>query len=74
MTPWRLEQLWQAYRVTHQEMVRELETERIQDVPTERRRSLWIPEGFPVRYLRTHSASEIEAHLELDEMSRASPA
>jgi len=32
MTPWRLEQLWEGYRVTHQELVRELETDRIRDV------------------------------------------
>ncbi|MBZ5609659.1 MAG: [protein-PII] uridylyltransferase [Acidobacteriia bacterium] len=70
MTPWRLEQLWQAYRVTHQELVRELETDRIQDVPTHVADPAGFLKGLPVRYLRTHTAAEIEAHLELYEQSR----
>jgi [protein-PII] uridylyltransferase len=70
MTPWRLEQLWQAYRVTHQELVRELETDRIQDVPSDLSHPATFIKGFPVRYLRTHSPAEIEAHIALWELSR----
>jgi [protein-PII] uridylyltransferase len=70
MTPWRLEQLWQTYRVTHQELVRELETDRIRDIPVEVPDPAGFIKGFPVRYLRTHSSAEIEAHLELYELSR----
>ncbi len=71
MTPWRLEQLWQAYRVTHQELVRELETDRIQEIPTHVADPAGFLKGLPVRYLRTHTAAEIEAHLELFEISRS---
>jgi [protein-PII] uridylyltransferase len=70
MTPWRLEQLWQTYRATHQELVRELETDRIQDIPTDLPDPAGFIKGFPVRYLRTHSRAEIEAHLELYQLSR----
>lgn len=70
MSPWRLEQLWQAYRVTHQELVRELETDRIQDIPANVGDPSGFLKGLPVRYLRTHTAQEIEAHLELYELSR----
>ena len=42
MTPWRLERLWRAYEVTQHELTRELETDRIQDVPD----SVPGPSGF----------------------------
>ncbi len=70
MTPWRLEQLWRVYRVTQQELMRELETERIQVVPTELPEQAEFIKGFPVRYLRTHSPAEIEIHLGLYQASR----
>ena len=70
MTPWRLEQLWQAYLVTHQVLVRELETERIQNVPPTAPEGSDFIRGFPVRYLRTHTPDEILAHAELHEFSR----
>ncbi len=70
MTPWRLEQLWQAYLVAHQELVRELETDRIQDAPTNLPDPSGFLRGLPVRYLRTHAPEEIQAHLELYEFSR----
>ena len=70
MTPWRLDRLWQVYRVAHQELVRELETDRIQQPP----RDLSLPaefiRGFPIRYLRTHTPEEIQTHIELEELSR----
>ena len=70
MTPWRLEQLWRVFRVTQQELTRELETERIQDVPSDLPERAEFIKGFPVRYLRTHSAAEIETHLGLYQASR----
>jgi [protein-PII] uridylyltransferase len=70
MTPWRLEQLWRVYRVTQQELLRELETERIQVVPTELPERAEFIKGFPVRYLRTHSPAEVELHLGLYQASR----
>lgn len=65
MTPWRLEQLWRIYLMAHGELTKELETERIHDaagVTPERARFL---EGLPTRYLRTHSAAEMDAHFAL---------
>jgi [protein-PII] uridylyltransferase len=70
MTPWRLEQLWRVYRVTQQELTRELETERIREVPSELPEQAEFIKGFPVRYLRTHSAADIELHLGLYQASR----
>lgn len=70
MTPWRLERLWRAYEVTQHELTRELETERIQNVPdTVPGRPAFL-KGFPVRYLRAHTAAEIEEHMRLYEESR----
>ncbi len=71
MTPWRLEQLWQTYRVTHQELVRELKTERIQEMPSDLPADSEFIRGFPVRYLRTHPAEDVRGHIELEELSRA---
>lgn len=66
MTPWRLEQLWHAYRVGNDEFKRELQADRIQtgsgavnpDVAG-------FLEGFPTRYARTHSEDEICRHMEM---------
>jgi len=62
MTPWRLEQLWRAYAVTSTELTRELETERIQPQANAPRSEFL--EGFPTRYLRTHSDADVDRHLE----------
>jgi [protein-PII] uridylyltransferase len=70
MTPWRLEQLGQTYRITHQELLRELETDRIKEAPEGLGDLEAFIKGFPVRYLRTHSVDEIRAHTQLKEMSR----
>ena len=70
MTPWRLDRLWQTYLTAHQELVRELETDRIQNVPPEVPDRASFIKGFPVRYLRTHNPAEIEEHLRLRELSR----
>ncbi len=70
MNPWRMERLWRAYEVTQHELTRELETERIQDVPDGVPGRPAFLKGFPVRYLRAHSATEIEEHMRLYEESR----
>ncbi len=76
MTPWRLEQLWRVYYITHQELTRELDTERITtemalegEQPLEPRIAAFL-EGFPTRYLRTHSLDQIKAHAEIEGRSR----
>jgi [protein-PII] uridylyltransferase len=70
MTPWRLEQLWRTYVITYRELTRELATERIQPgLPDEKGDFL---EGFPMRYLRTHTEQQIRDHVELGRKSRES--
>ena len=70
MTPWRLERLWRAYEVTQHELTRELETDRIQEVPDSVPGRPAFLKGFPVRYLRAHPPAEIEEHMRLYEESR----
>jgi [protein-PII] uridylyltransferase len=70
MTPWRVEQLWQTYLVAHQELVRELETDRIDQSPVDLPDPNGFLRGLPVRYLHTHTPAEIRAHLYLCELSR----
>ncbi len=65
MTPWKREQLWRAYLAAHHELTRELESERIHHAAG---RPEFL-EGFPTRYLRTHSAEEIAADAALAERS-----
>jgi [protein-PII] uridylyltransferase len=69
MTPWRLEQLWRTYIVGHRELTRELETERIQLNSADSKTSFL--EGFPTRYLRTHTEEQIRSHLELARASES---
>jgi [protein-PII] uridylyltransferase len=69
MTPWRAEHLSQLYMLTYNELTRELETKRIstvEDYPE----YAWFLDGFPQRYLLTHSASDIERHVRLEESGR----
>src|SRR5260370_17417177 len=70
MTPWRLEQLWNTYRVTHQELVRELETRRIEEVPEDLPEPAAFIKGFPLRYLRTHTQPDTEEHTPLTQPTR----
>jgi [protein-PII] uridylyltransferase len=65
MTPWRLEQLWRVYLLGIKELTRELDTERIHP-----KQASFI-EGFPTRYLLTHSDAEIRWHSELVQLSEA---
>ncbi|MBZ5610519.1 MAG: hypothetical protein LAP38_19835 [Acidobacteriia bacterium] len=70
MTPWRLEQLWRVYQTARQELTRELETDRIQELPPALPGHAEFMKGFPVRYLRAHSSAEIGTHVQLYELSR----
>jgi [protein-PII] uridylyltransferase len=70
MTSWRAEQLWQLYLRVYNELTRELQTERIEAVPTGSPEHIAFMQGFPVRYLRTHSEAEIDEHIALEEKSR----
>lgn len=65
MTPWRLEQLWRVYRIGQDEFTRELASDRIQSPAQPDAELAAFLEGFPTRYLRTHSQSEIQQHKEL---------
>jgi [protein-PII] uridylyltransferase len=69
-TSWRLERLWRIYEVMQHELTRELVTERIQEVRGEIPGRPAFLKGFPVRYLRAHSAGDIEEHTRLYEESR----
>jgi len=71
MTPWRIEQLWRVYILGHAELTRELDTDRIVPDPADHAPRSEFLEGFPKRYLRTHSHEEIESHLLLERRSRA---
>ncbi len=70
MTPWRLEQLWRVYSIGLRELTRELDTDRIHVEPDAPASDFL--EGFPSRYLRTHSKEEVAAHLALEQLARAS--
>jgi [protein-PII] uridylyltransferase len=69
MTPWRLEQLWRTYLVAYRELTRELDTDRI---ASPRDAAPEFADGFPRRYLRTHTATEIAAHADLVETATGS--
>ena len=69
-TAWRVEQIWRAYLTVQHELARELETDRIQDVPADPKLRSAFLVGFPVRYLRAHSSAEIQSHIDLYEVSR----
>ncbi len=65
MTPWRREQLWKAYLCTYRELTTELEDNRISAFSSTAPEETAFLEGFPTRYLRTHTPPEIREHLEL---------
>jgi [protein-PII] uridylyltransferase len=62
--------LWHAYGIAKHELTRELETERIQQVPQDLGHNAEFIKGFPLRYLRAHNAGEIAGHIRLFELSR----
>jgi [protein-PII] uridylyltransferase len=76
LTPWKAEMLWTLYASTSNSLSRSLDSDRIQpsetaapdasDIPGENEK---LPEGadkflegFPKRYLRIHTAEEVEIH------------
>jgi [protein-PII] uridylyltransferase len=76
MTPWRTEQLWRVYTLGVDQLMRELDSERIH------RANLFAPAsnvppgiheflaGLPKRYIKVHSPEEIRHHWMLSEASR----
>ena len=70
MTDWRLERLWQTYLIGHQEFTRELASERIQMLNTSPEAAAFL-EGFPTRYLKTHTPAQIAGHPELSRQHNA---
>ncbi len=73
MTPWRMEQLWRVYLMAYEELTRELVTERIHDAPGMPAEKARFLEGLPTRYLRTHTAEEIDAHFALAQQLSSRP-
>jgi [protein-PII] uridylyltransferase len=61
--------LWQLYLMGYNELTRELESDRIADQPADLGHRGAFLEGFPMRYLRTHTEPEIDAHMELERRS-----
>jgi [protein-PII] uridylyltransferase len=72
MIPWRLDQLGRTYDATYRGLTRELETDRIQELPATLPESAEFIKGFPTRYLRARTAEEISAHTRLYQRSRPS--
>ena len=70
MIPWRLDQLVRTYDATSRGLTRELETDRIQELPATLPESAEFIKGFPTRYLRARAAEEIAAHTRLYQRSR----
>jgi [protein-PII] uridylyltransferase len=66
MTPWRRQLLWKLYMLVNAELTREL-TARIASPETHGSLELRaFLDGLPPRYLRIHSAAEMQEHLRLD--------
>jgi len=64
MTPWRLEQLWRVYTMAYSELTKGLDSARIHEDNLDSERGRFL-EGLPMRYLRTHSETEITGHIQL---------
>jgi [protein-PII] uridylyltransferase len=69
MTSWRRSQLWRLYMLTYNELTRELASDRIEPRPADSPERASFLDGFPTRYLRTHSNGEIGEHLALEKAS-----
>lgn len=81
LTPWKAEMLWRLYASTDNYLTRSLDEERVHAARGQvaqaervlqilgsgaRREALTaFLEGFPTRYLRTHSAEEIATHFQM---------
>jgi [protein-PII] uridylyltransferase len=73
MSPWRVEQLWQAYAVTHSEFTRELASDKIHDAAGTSPEQARFLEGLPVRYLRTHTPAQMAGHYALAKQLESRP-
>ena len=71
MTPWRRSQLWRLYTHTYNELTRALNAERIEPRPADSPEKAGFLEGFPTRYLRTHTEKEIDEHLKMEKAAAA---
>lgn len=72
LTPWRMAQLWSAYRSLHHELTRELESDRIASSPVGPAERAEFLDGLPTRYLHVHTPQEVEHHIDLaNEASRS---
>jgi [protein-PII] uridylyltransferase len=73
MTPWRLEQLWRVYSSGQEQLTRELIANRIDReqgatvAANESPELALFLQGFPTRYLRTHTLAQVRRHCELDQ-------
>jgi len=70
MTPWRAEVLWRLYLLTYNELTRELATDRIPGAASGSPEKRAFLAGLPMRYARTHTAEEMDAHVALDTVFR----
>lgn len=74
MTPWRAEQLWRVYSVAADQLTKELASQRIHQSPETAAPAPVRPElarfleGFPTRYRRIHSDTQIEEHFRLEQL------
>lgn len=76
LTPWKQETLWQLYVAAHNELTRQLDMDRT--TPGEastvfRPEVATFLEGFPRRYLKTHTPAEILAHYRMAEELKQNP-
>lgn len=67
LTPWRMGQLWSAYRSLHHEFTRELEVKRIGTLPADTPERTAFLGGFPTRYLLVHTPEEVDAHFAMSQ-------
>jgi len=88
LTPWKAEMLWQLYTATSNYLARSLDEERFTGagdsasqaamaagLPAESRREFAaFLEGFPRRYLRSHSPDVIARHFRMEQGLRNEPA
>jgi [protein-PII] uridylyltransferase len=66
MTPWRSQLLWKLYSMTYAELTRELSSRLHKPEVNANPSLVQFLEGFPPRYMRTHSDLEIQEHLRLE--------
>ncbi len=70
LSPWRMTQLWSAYRSLSHELTRELDAERIEAPAVDDPRRGGFLQGFPTRYLLVNSEKDVDRHLQMTETSK----